>query len=74
MMIRFGLTSIKETLVFWFWIRYLHKEFITQNAAKAHLGMSNLFTSGLYQQFSYLKDNLQRFLLAKKLKHELSKI
>jgi hypothetical protein len=44
---------------------------VTQNAGNANLGISNLFTAGLYEQFSFLKDNLQRFLLAKKLKSEL---
>jgi hypothetical protein len=36
--------------------------------------MSNIFASGFYEQFSYLQDNLQRFLLGKMLVKEVSKI
>jgi len=53
--------------VFWQWIRYVTNEFVLQNGGNANLGVSNIFTAGFYEQFSLLKDNLQRFLLGKML-------
>jgi hypothetical protein len=69
---RFGLDSTAQTLVFWQWIRYMASEFVLQRGGNANLGMANIFTAGFYEQFSFLQDNLQRSLLGKMLRIELS--
>lgn len=74
MRVRFGLESIAQTEVFWYWIRYVTNDFVLQRGGNANLGVSNIFTSGFYEQFSLLQDNLQRFLLSKILVKELSTI
>ena len=61
-------------MAFWFWIRYIAFDFVLQRGGNANLGVANVFTSGFYEQFSYLQDNLQRFLLGRSLVKELSRI
>lgn len=73
-MLRFGLRSQAESLVFWRWIVYFTKEFVLQNQGNGHLGLANIFTSGIYEQFTLLQDHLQPFLLAEMLKEELKAV
>ena len=71
MMLRFGLRSQAEALVFWRWIVYFTNEFVLQNHGNGHLGLANIFTSGFYEQFTLLQDHLQPYLLAEMLREEL---
>ncbi len=61
---RFGLPSTHHAHAFWEWIKYLSNEVILRNQTNEQLGVANLFSTGLYQGFSYLTDNLQSNLLA----------
>jgi len=53
-------------------LKYLSNDFVLQKANNAKLGISTLFTQGIYEQFSYLQDNLHRMLIAKILTKQLS--
>lgn len=66
---RFGLSDLQQSIVFWNWIKYLHYEVILRNKTNEELGIGNLFASGLYKSFSHLQNNLQPFLLQELVYH-----
>lgn len=69
MIVYFKLVDVPQAKVFWEWIKYITNVFVLQNKKNEHLGLSTLFSRGMYQAFAPLEDNIQSFLLAKLLKN-----
>ena len=68
---RLKLDNVTQSKVIWEWLKYLAKEFVLQQQQNDRLGMANLFSQGLYEEFARLSDHLQPFLLEKMVQKEI---
>lgn len=71
-MSRFKLASPAHTRVFWEWIKYLVESFVRKDTGNNEMvGIANIFSPTMYDNFIYLKDNLQVDLLTRMIQNKI---